>query len=82
MNCRVTNGPINRCAIVPPLDGAALNIAIHIGRREFIVALGGMMAALPLAARTPRTARRIGVLIEFDETDPEAKAWLRPEHGR
>jgi len=35
------------------------------------------MAALPLAARAQRAEpmRRIGVLIEFDETDPEAKAY-------
>ena len=35
------------------------------------------MAALPLAARAQRAEpmRRIGVLIEFDENDPEAKAY-------
>jgi putative ABC transport system substrate-binding protein len=51
-------------------------MAIHIGRRGFIVALGGAMAALPFAAGAQwAEPRRIGVLIEFDETDAEAKAY-------
>jgi putative ABC transport system substrate-binding protein len=45
-----------------------------IGRRDFIVLLGGA-TALPLAARAQQgeRVRRIGVLMFGDEDDPMAK---------
>src|SRR6516164_8178148 len=50
-------------------------MAIHIGRREFVVTLCSA-AAWPLSVRAQaERVRRIGVLMGYAESDSDAKAW-------
>jgi putative tryptophan/tyrosine transport system substrate-binding protein len=50
-------------------------MAIHIGRRGFIVALGGAVAwPFALCAQQPGRMRRVGVLSNLPADDPEASA--------
>ena len=53
-------------------------MAINIGRRKFIVTLGGAAVAWPLATRAqpPDRMRLIGVLMAYAESDSTAQSWL------
>jgi putative ABC transport system substrate-binding protein len=53
-------------------------MAINIGRREFISALGGTVVSWPNTARAqqPERMRRIGVLMALAADDPEGQARL------
>jgi putative ABC transport system substrate-binding protein len=45
-------------------------------RRKFITLLGGAVWPLDARAQQARQTRRIGILMGFDESDPEAQSWV------
>jgi putative tryptophan/tyrosine transport system substrate-binding protein len=52
-------------------------------RREFITLLGGATVVWPLAAGAQQAGpvRRIGVLIGFEESDPDVQSWFAAFRG-
>jgi ABC-type uncharacterized transport system substrate-binding protein len=46
-------------------------------RRDFITLLGGATLTRPLAARAQQPKRRVGVLMGYADSDPEAQSFLK-----